>query len=354
MFAILFVGVSNCKYNISNINRTKANPVSHTQKISLRGNKINDYSDRLDFYSSRCKLISYKAKTWIFLPNYKTQNLQLFRFDSTNECDSLRIPWDSYGETLIDNDGNTFFAFNSIRSTLDIYELKDSGFYLEGSIKLKVHDPKYVFLKRKMFEVLLNDKGTSLLISYAIHSAPKTSYRDVSANFLLLTPTYLPVKIGKYPKDYFKNMKYYYSPLFTSDKRKYIYYTFELSDSIYKIDKEGNVIKSANLNGEGFLKFNWKKEMDLSYVRQYTEETERNEKIFLLKSGNIVVLKKLPKKGILTQTQYKYIVLDSNLNSMYNDTIRHYCYPWFISDYKDGFVLLGDSLKYAHYYEVKK
>lgn len=341
----------NCKQAVSSRERINR-PVPAIHKISLEGNHINNYAEQLDFFGARSQLISYKSRDWIFLHNPGRNQLQLFGFDDPGAIDSLPVSWNSTEQRILDYRDGLFYAYNLDRNMLEIYRIINNRLQLTDSAKFGSYDPKNIFLRRSMFEPLISDSAKNLVLSFALHNNPKTSYRDINAGFLVLGTEKEPVKMGRFPADYFEKPKYYYSNLFTGDKKEFIYYTFELHDSVYKTDRYGNNIASGKLGDEVFKSFDWRKEMDLAYVRKYSEETERNERIFLLKRNRLLVLKKLPKTGVLTRPVYRYMVLDSNLNTRYADTVRHYCYPWFVSDYKNGFVLLGDSLKSAYYYEM--
>jgi hypothetical protein len=114
----------------------------------------------------------------------------------------------------------------------------------------------------------------------------------------------------------------------------------------------GSIVAAAALEkNREFDGFDWKKEQDLSYVRKYTLMGEANVNMTWLPSNRLVLLKQLPKNDLRKSSFYKYMVLDSSLNVIYADTVRHPVLSSYLLAYKKGFLLMGDSLKTSYYYE---
>jgi hypothetical protein len=333
-------------------------PLKISDSLNYGYNFLTNYAGKINDIDFEPTLINIKnTLNYAFLENTKSK---IYTFDLLNplHVDSLQIPaTDSLvSKKLIRINDTNLIIYKPKAGNVFVYGIEDNFISLKRKITLPEIDYSKLYFKTYGFyKILMKPSGIIIIFNYGMLNSPKTGYLDKKSNLLVIEEeTGKVLKAGYYPDNFFKSKKYLTGSVFDVDKAGNLYYTYELNDSIFKSDMYGNILtRNALHKNPSFSKFNWSKEKDLAYVRKYSSETEINTSIRVLQNKYVFVLKKLPGKTVLEKPKYKYFLYDNNLRIKYADTLRHGCYAKFISDYKNGFLLLSDSLNKAYYYEIR-
>jgi hypothetical protein len=329
------------------------NPVKKIESISLTGLNRTEYYNQLNTERFRPQFINHRNKLWIAFLLRNMRQIKLFQFNNPTVTDYINIPaTDSLGSLYIKDSLFCFVKLSGRR--MAYYILKGDSLFFEKSFILPPFNEDKFYKTGTCCLQVINPGNPSALINFGTHQKTKNQYLDPEANLLLFkNGAAEAVKTGHYPAGFFSHRQYYSDALFTADGEGNIYFTHELHDSIYKMTVNGQITAAAALEkNETFLEFDEKQYMNMAYIRKYSIMTEMNVNIHCLSNNNIVVLKKLAQDDIKARPRYKYFVLNNQLQVKFADTVRHGCFTRFLDDYKNGFVLLNDSLKSAYYYEI--
>ena len=328
-------------------------PVRSQEEWPLPSSLLREYIPRIDLYHYTPSLVRYRNRDKICFLNLERNAFLLFDLQDSIRIDSLPFsPRGGKSFFAIHTDG-LFYLFYPGKHLLEEQRITGDSLAFSKQYVLPPVPKEFVFDERAGFRVLA---GATLrvLISYGAFTGRKYNFRDPQGIFLLLEAGGTsPVKTGRFPDAFFETKQYYSGTLFTTDNRHTIYYLHELQDSVYKAGPDGRVLAAAPLEqNRRFDAFDWSKEKNMGYIRKYSMETEQNERIELLQDKWIVICKKLHRDHYTDHQYYKYFVLDTSLQVRYADTIRPACYPTMLTGCQKGFLMLGDSLKKAVYYEV--
>lgn len=315
-----------------------------------------DLLANIDFFNFQGELVENNNQSWIC---YLTQSKKKLLFINLHTGrDSFSIPIDTFIEysnsSFLFQDG-ILYIYDPYRSTISLKELSNQKLINLYTKQLPLFlEPNKYYLKQQVPFKIYGLYDPYVIINFGSLVDKKNSYLHKNYNLMLLSPGLIKCKmIGKYPSDFFKRRNYYTSSVFDIDMEENIIMTYELNNSIYKIDSYGNVLKESKVYLENsFLKFDWSKERDLSYVRKYSFATEKNIHLKCLDSNNNILIKQLPGNTILSNIKYQYIILDKNLKVRYTDNINFSCYPKMVMKYQNGFLLFNDHLTKAYYYEI--
>lgn len=321
--------------------------------LPLSSALLRDYIPHIDLYHFAPSLIRFRNRDKICFLNLQRNAFLLFDLLDSTRIDSLPFAPRNGNGFFANHTGGTFYLFYPSLHLLEVQQLTDDSLAFTQQYVLPAVPRDYVFDEEAGFRIL--DGATPrVLISYGAFSSRKYNFRDPQGIFILLDPAGTSLmKRGQFPDAFFRTKQYYSGTRFTTDSLHHIYYLHELQDSIYKADADGRVLAAAALEqNQRFDAFDWSKETNLSYVRKYSMETEMNERIEMIQDKWLVICKKLHRDHYTDSQYYKYFVLDTDLRVQYADTIRPACYPTMLTPWRSGFLMLGDSLKKAVYYEV--
>lgn len=344
---------------VSNERNTRSNGPEFFKSLSIKdsfvfkSNFLKGHNINYEDYES--KLIFHENAFWFsFLDNNK-RSILLFNLEDPFVTDSIRLTITDTvkGKTRWLWKGRKLYYYKATASFLSEYEIDADSVIKRKEFQFhKIDFDTYYYDPLSFFKIV--EKGNpAVLFNYGSMLDQGSSYLDRSSNLILLQQNELYVKTGFYPRKFFESKKYYTGTLFDVDSMSHIFFTYELNDSIFKTDMNGQRIKAGVLHDNPrFIQFKWKKEQDLAYVRKYSHETEMNKRLHVLDSNRILVIKKLAGNNLMEKPVYKYFLFDQNLQKLYADTIRHGVYPNFSYKYKNGFILLSDSLSKAYYYEI--
>lgn len=331
-------------------------PALLADSIIYKNNFISSHAENINEIDYRPSLIQYKKKDWYSFLSREKNKIYLFDFENPMIKDTILLgTLDTLSAKKIlryTKKGLISYKINSPH--IFIYKLGDSIENVRKLIVPAINSDK-IYIKNAGGAYITFDSSIKIILNYGLLDKPKTSYLDWNNNLLVIDGSKsLIKKIGFYPSDYFDKKKYLTNSLFDIDDKGNIYFTFELHDSIYKITESGTIKNRAMLSTSSeFKQFNWRKETDLAYVRQYIYSTEANISLTVFNDSLLFILKRLPEPTLLKTPQYKYVILDTSLKIKYTDTLRHGIYTNFIGTYKNGILLLSNTFDKAYLYEVK-
>lgn len=155
------------------------------------------------------------------------------------------------------------------------------------------------------------------------------------------------------PKDYLQGK---YRNSYTFLKRindSLCFYCFEDGDSIFTYNlPNGRRQRAISIGASSnYRKFNFKKVYDLAYVRWYDGTTGENSKV-LVNAGRILLLKRLIRESLKDTIKYEYYLFDSNLNLLKHNLLKHSINPSYCFSFRNGFLLLNDTLEKGYYYDT--
>jgi hypothetical protein len=303
-------------------------------------------------------LIKFNNKEWLGLLGVKNDHLFLYNIYDITQTDSIRlnIPDTTKRRSVFLLKDQYFIAYEPYRLQYSVFQFSGDSLLFTFQRKL----PRFLWKEYSLrfgfgsgFCVLKDSTG-SIVMDYGKRGNKKYNYLDPEHNLVIFTPgNNTDIKTGRYPTDFFKHKIYNNETLFCNDSNNDIYYTFQMHDSIFKINREG-VFLAANVLHENpeFDRFDWDRVMDLGYVRKHTMMSEANLNMCVTPNGNIVVIKQLRKTEYRDKSKYKYFVFDPKLKMLHADTLRHGFLPGFLFPYKKGFMIFANPENKAVYYET--
>jgi hypothetical protein len=305
--------------------------------------------------SHKLTTILFKGRYQYVLPSGNNRFLLLAEVENPNSRDSIAIDsslqFSSSGFVVGQNKTDLFF-FD--RRAKILYMLKIAGNKIVVAAKQNIsgYDMKDRYnLSGKKFNIIKDENGYRLLFNYGNEKAAGSNYLDSSV-FLLFSDK--EQGLGQYKKEFYKPSMYYKSALNDVDSTGIIYYVHEMYDSIYALNTSGvTLYRNVLHQNPHFEKFDIGQAADAAYIRRFSDATEWNLKLKVIGNRYIVVLKRLYNDNILADPAYKYFVLNRQLQIVYADTIRQKVTPFLLEEYKNGFLVLGDSVKSGFYYEIK-
>jgi hypothetical protein len=322
------------------------NPLAKTETIVF-GKKIR--LDDFNFFGFHPTAATHKGKP-VFCFLAKTPSLYLLNPENLSVVDSIRLPQYRPGAKMcLRNDSLFIYDFRFIYTCI----LGDTG----CRVVKKEKSPRIGF-KQYYFDQLVGIKAgvgspTGIYFSYGNWVDRENSYLDKHTNFIHFTDSTRFKKMGYFPADFFSERHYYTSTLFDINAGGELVFTFEEHDSVFKMDNRGRLVAATKLGSDwGKLKFRWKKETNLAYVRQYTCKAELNRVLHTTKTGRTVILRKLSENNIRLPEQYRYFVFDKGLKLLHADTLRHTVNPNLVFNYKNGVSFFSINLDEMYYYEI--
>jgi hypothetical protein len=322
------------------------NPIPKTETIVF-GNKLK--LEDFNFSGFMPTAIMHKGKN-VFCFLAKTPSLYLLNPQTLLVVDSIKLPLYRPGAKMyLRNDSLFIYDFRFIYTCI----LDD----VVCRVVKKEKSPRIGF-KQYYFDPSVGIKAgvgspTDIIFNYGNRVDRENSYLDKNSNFMRFTDSTGAEKMGYYPADFFSGRHYYTSTLFDVNRNGDLVFTFEEHDSVYKMSSKGKMIAGATVESDwDRLKFKWKKETNLAYVRQYTCEAELNRVLHITKTGRTIILKKSSEKDIRLPEQYRYFVFDQKLKLLYADSLRHTINPNLVFDYKNGVAFFSINLDEMYYYEI--
>ena len=355
LILLIALQVSSCFSNKKK-NPVYIKPIKSVAFTAYKTSLENLFDPKINPIGISPTLVNYKNKEWLCLMSQKGNFLFLFNVNDIEQTDSIRI---NIADTTKKRSvflfkDESLIVYEPYRLQYSIYHFSGDSLTLFKTFSLPKFDWKEYFLKfNSGFRVLDNHEG-SIVYGYGLSKNKKDNYIDRRHNLVIFTPgNKADFKTGRYPGDFFKYKIYNNETLFCNDSNNNIYYTFQMHDSIYKINKQGEILAASVLHkNPEFDRFDWGRVMDLGYVRQHTMMSEANLNICVTHGGKVVVIKQLHKEEYRDKSYYKYFVLDNNLNMLYADTLRHGFFPGFLFPYKKGFMIFANPDSKAVYYET--
>jgi hypothetical protein len=346
LLGFVFMLAAACSSGRKRHKRALVNPVTKTETIVF-GKKLK--LEDINFFGFHPTATVYKGKP-VFCFLAKTPSLYLLNPENMEFVDSIRLPQYRPGATMcLRNDSLFIYDFRFVYTCV----LGDTG----CRVVKKEKSPRIGF-KQYYYDPSAGIKAgvgspTDIIFNYGNRTEKENSYLDKNSNFMRFTDSTGTEKMGYYPADFFSEKRYYTSTLFDVDNNGDLVFTFEEHDSVYKMSSTGRMIAGATVESDwDRLKFKWKKETNLAYVRQYTCEAELNRVLHITKTGRTIILKKSSEKDIRLPEQYRYFVFDPKLKLLYADSLQHTVNPNLVFDYKNGVAFFSMNLDEMYYYEI--
>ncbi len=329
------------------------NPLELKDSFVYKESIIQSLLGKINYFDFKGGIINLKEASWYTFLAKDKKTLYLTNLGSSSKIDSIGINIsDSLkGKKIILLKDSTLFIYRPSLNNLVLLNWQNGKTRI---IKLPHFADSTYYYKEIGFFAIIDKESPKVIFNYGSLRNERTGYLDKENNLIVLDPAKKTFqKIGFYPKEFFKKKKYYTGTIFDTDTAGSIYFTYDLNDSIFRIDKQGKILSRGRLHpNSNFIDFDWSKEENLAYVRKYSSNTELNLYLKVISNERVLIIKQLSNKNILQKAKYKYFLLDSNLRIINADTIRRDVYPRLAYEYKKGFILLSDSLNKAFYYEI--
>lgn len=204
---------------------------------------------------------------------------------------------------------------------------------------------------RNVFEV----KGSQLFLAYGIFNAPScidsTAYLEID---LSRSKEHLLVKkVFAYPAEYNRNYHYKTDTWLRFNEKNDKFVGFANNNTIYRSSPgEIGYNKTCFERQSTSRAFDWNKINNLSYIRWFVLTDESNENVVVLNNNTLLLIKRLQKTTLDDENNFEYYILDQDLHTISHNSFQNGIHPWFCYAYKNGFLVAGDKLNKAYYYEA--
>lgn len=205
------------------------------------------------------------------------------------------------------------------------------------------------------FELPLNLRGHGLayaapFLAIQYLNTGKKNYLDGSSYLEINTRDKSFQKTGKYPDCFHCTYIYDYESSSVYAGNGALLTVYNQYDHIY-LNQKGEDQAGFPLQHDcKFRPFDAHKEQDLSYIRKYGVNGERNLKIIEAGDQHYIVLKHNNKDRLSDSSRFSWFVFDNRFKQLYGaDVQESIFFPAFFS-YKNGFLVFSDSLNKAFYY----
>ncbi len=215
----------------------------------------------------------------------------------------------------------------------------------------KMTDKKDIYvIESNSTQLLKHGDQVTFIYNYGINEQENINYLDL--NSLIYSISDKNKKVGIYPKGFVKGFLPKRNTFFSLDTNKSMYLIRSYSDSIYRIDYEGNILTRGSLSKcNQFRKYTNKDLTDLIYLRKYIAENDQNLAIDIINNKNIVVLRKNAQKKVTDSVTYQVIILDMNLNLLHRQMMPFNIIPT-IFPLGNNIIFFSTKLDELYIYEI--
>ena len=212
--------------------------------------------------------------------------------------------------------------------------------------------PDYYNMNRNEVKMVNFNHHYCFLFNYGLNERGRNINFLDSTAFFYLTPDSATHKLGKYPSYYFHQYLPIRPSCFTTDNTGAIYYTHSFTDSIYKMDANGNILARSLIQCYVTPSYTEKDLTNLTYLRQYISAAEYNVSLLNVGAKYLVLLRKLEQPAIINPIRYQFYVYNTSLQLQFTDTIRASISPKLFPT-KHGFFVFTDHVDKLIEYEIE-
>lgn len=160
-------------------------------------------------------------------------------------------------------------------------------------------------------------------------------------------------KVIAYPACYHCSYQYLATSTLAISEKGNAFCLFDYYDQIYKLHQDSSKGRASKLLHKCEMKGYQKgKSNNLAYTRKFLQNEETNWGIVVMPGQNIVALKRNKKNSLQERSFYSMFLFNESLEQIHSEKIMEYIgeSPFFLN-YKNGFLLINDSVTQSFFYE---